>query len=178
LSHGGARHSALGAAILAACTAGSAIGADGDDLRHAVSLCAAVTKPDDRLACYDRLAGRPAAVLAAPLTPHAALSTATPVPAPTVARPPAPVEDFGLSATQKTPVTSEIQAITAAVTAVGHGSNGRVLVGLDNGESWEIEDSPDALLSVGDTVKIRRASLGSFLMVTPAKLSHRVRRIK
>lgn len=170
--------SALSAAIFAACAAGSAIAADADDLRHAVSLCAAVTKPDDRLACYDRLAGRPAAVSAAPLTPHAATPTPTPTPALTAAHTPAPVQDFGLSPQQKAPVASEIQTITATVTAFGHGSNGRVLVGLDNGESWEIEDGADALLSVGDSVKIRRASLGSFLMITPAKLSHRVRRLK
>jgi len=182
LSQGRAGRSALSAAILAACAAGSAIAADADDLRHAVSLCAAVAKPDDRLACYDKLAGRPATVSAAPLAPRAASPTSTPTPAPaptpTPARAPAPVEDFGLSPVQKAPVASEIQTITATVTAFGHGANGRVLVGLDNGESWEIEDGADALLSVGDSVKIRRASLGSFLMVTPAKLSHRVRRIK
>jgi hypothetical protein len=177
LSQGRIGYSGLSAAILAACTAASAIATDGDDLHHAVSLCAAVSKPDDRLACYDSLAGRPAAATAIPLTTtHVALPT--PAPAPMAARAPAPVEDFGLSPTQKAPVSSEIQAITATVTAFGHGSNGRVLIGLDNGESWEIEDGADALLSVGDTVKIRRASLGSFLMVTPAKLSHRVRRIK
>ncbi len=42
---------------------------------------------------------------------------------------------------------------------------------------WEYQDDPDPLLSIGDSVTIKHGTLGSFLLLTPAKLSHRVRRI-
>jgi hypothetical protein len=49
---------------------------------------------------------------------------------------------------------------------------------FDNGQTWEYEEDGDYLLAIGDSVTIRRASLGSFLLVTPSKLVHRVRRIR
>jgi hypothetical protein len=55
-------------------------------------------------------------------------------------------------------------------------SNGRPLVRLDNAQAWEL-DQADPLLSVGDKVIIRRATLGSFLLTTPTKRVHRVRRL-
>jgi hypothetical protein len=50
-------------------------------------------------------------------------------------------------------------------------------VALEGGQVWELEEA-DPLLAVGDTVTLRRAALGSFMMGTPAKRSHRARRLR
>ena len=59
---------------------------------------------------------------------------------------------------------------------LGKSASGRTTVALEGGQLWELDD-PDALLAAGDTVSISRAALGSFMMLTPAKRTHRVRRL-
>jgi hypothetical protein len=93
--------------------------------------------------------------------------------------------DFGLSKVQKeradgaaSSSPAEIKSITARVTGFRKGPSGRPRVLFDNGQTWEYEEDGDYLLAIGDSVTIRRASLGSFLLVTPSKLVHRVRRIR
>ncbi|MEA3177460.1 MAG: hypothetical protein QOI59_983 [Gammaproteobacteria bacterium] len=139
-------------------------------------------------------ANKVSATEAAPIAAPASASTAAasapaaraPAPAPafapaTVAKGPA-VEskaDFGLTAAQRRKESDEpakAQAIDGVVTGFGMSSNGRPLVRLDNAQAWEL-DQADPLLSVGDKVIIRRATLGSFLLTTPTKRVHRVRRL-
>jgi hypothetical protein len=165
-----------------------------------LARCAAISAPDARLACYDALAGRgadragtaaaPPAAVAASATPNkSALTTASAASAPSapaapsgVTAPSAPAatddpRNFGLTQTQQhaAPVgPSTIQARIAKVvdSRTGHGS-----VVLDNGQTWMMTDQDeDARLGAGDLVTIKRASLGSFLMLTPSKRSYHVRR--
>jgi hypothetical protein len=181
----------LSTAILAACAAGGALAEDPNGLTQ----CSSISNTAERLACYDRLAGRAPASKAPPSSPTAAAPAAAPVSAAPAAAAPAaatPVparastaDDFGLSKVQKERANgadssspAEIKSITARVTGFRKGSNGRPRVLLDNGQSWEYEEDGDYLLAVGDSVTIRRASLGSYLLVTPARLIHRVRRIR
>jgi hypothetical protein len=185
------RRLALSTAILAACAAGGALAEDPNGLTQ----CSNLSNTAERLACYDRLAGRASASKAPPSSPAAAAPAAPPVSAAPAAAAPAaatPVparasnaNDFGLSKVQKeradgaaSSSPAEIKSITARVTGFRKGPSGRPRVLLDNGQSWEYEEDGDYLLAVGDSVTIRRASLGSFLLVTPSKLVHRVRRIR
>jgi hypothetical protein len=185
------RRVALSTAILAACAAGGALAEDPNGLTQ----CSNLSNTAERLACYDRLAGRASASKAPPSSPAAAAPAAPPVSAAPAAAAPAaatPVparasnaNDFGLSKVQKeradgaaSSSPAEIKSITARVTGFRKGPSGRPRVLLDNGQSWEYEEDGDYLLAVGDSVTIRRASLGSFLLVTPSKLVHRVRRIR
>ena len=71
----------------------------------------------------------------------------------------------------------EIKSVTAKVAGFGRSPDHRTQVTLDNGQIWEYQDDPDPLLSIGDSVTIKHATLGSFLLITPAKHSHRVRRM-
>jgi hypothetical protein len=181
----------LSTAILAACAAGGALAEDPNGLTQ----CSSISNTAERLACYDRLAGRAPASKAPPSSPTAAAPAAAPVSAAPAAAAPAaatPVparastaDDFGLSKVQKERANgadssspAEIKSITARVTGFRKGPSGRPRVLLDNGQSWEYEEDGDYLLAVGDSVTIRRASLGSYLLVTPARLIHRVRRIR
>jgi hypothetical protein len=198
-----AKRFALSTAILATCAAGGAPAKD-TDVRYALAPCVDISSAADRLACYDKLAGRvsapkalaasPSAAAPAPAAPAAASpAAASPAPAApaavtSVAAAPAPTaapteEDFGRSKVRmvrkaaSSGAPPEIKSITAKVAAFGRSPNGRSRVTLDNGQIWEYQDDPDPLLSVGDSVTIKRARLGSFLLQTPAKLSHRVSRI-
>jgi hypothetical protein len=100
-------------------------------------------------------------------------------PSSTVAPPaPAPKEAFGLYAVEH-PVApkSATDSITAKVVGLGLGANGRQTVSLEGGPLWELDGS-DALLADGDSVTIKRAALGSYLLTTPAGRTHRVRRLR
>jgi hypothetical protein len=191
-----AKRFALSTAILAACAAGGAAAED-TDVHKVLAPCTGISSSADRLACYDKLAGRvsapqaqrPPAAAEAPVSAAAAPASATAAPAAAapVAAAAAPaaaptVEDFGLSKVQVAASSGarpppKIKSITAKVAGFGRSPNRRTQITLDNGQVWEYQDDPDSLLSVGDSVTIERATLGSFLLVTPTKLSHRVRRI-
>jgi hypothetical protein len=194
-----AKRFALSTAILATCAAGGALAED-TAVRNALAPCIGISSSADRLACYDQLAGRvsapkalaaspsaaaPSAAAPAPAPSAASPSAAAPAPAASVAAAPAPAaapteEDFGRSKVRKAAVSGappEIKSITAKVAGFGRSPNGRTQVTLDNGQIWEYQDDPDPLLSIGDSVTIKRATLGSFILATPAKVSHRVSRI-
>jgi hypothetical protein len=154
--------------------------------QSALHACAVIATASERLACYDQLAGRPAqnsgmaaapAPASAPVAPLAGAPVAAPA-APTAAAAaaaPPPPASFGLySAEHPLPPLAPTQQ--AHVVSTGTSAGGRMTVTLDTGGLWELEDG-DPLLAVGDMVTLRRASLGSFMMDTPSKRSHRVRRL-
>jgi hypothetical protein len=193
-----AKRFALSIAFLAACAVCACGGARAEDidLHKALSPCSGISSSADRLACYDKLAGRVSepkarpSVAASPPAPAAAVAAApaAPVaaaPAASVAAAPAPAaapteEDFGRSKVQKAARSSsppEIKSITAKVAGFGRSPNQRTQITLDNGQIWEYQDDPDPLLSIGDSVTVKHGTLGSFLLLTPAKHSHRVSRV-
>jgi len=141
--------------------------------------CAALDDPAARLACFDAAFPRPPR--AAP--PH----TMPPNPAKAAVATEEPASDarkFGLSDAQKDaidpkPAPPPLAATTAAVKTVRQLPSGYLLIGLDNDQVWQqTEIDPNVRLQPGDRVTIRRASLGSFLLVTPAHFSTRVRRLQ
>jgi hypothetical protein len=145
--------------------------------------CATIADDSARLACYDEAFGRPAGAGSAnPAAPAAA------APAAAVAVDPAAKarEDFGLSEAAKqarepsqdrpvvpTSVTGKVVQLTRSALT------GEATVTLDNGQVWtEVEAYSGIVLRKGDVVTIRKASLGSFLLVTPRNVATRVRRLK
>ncbi|MGH8138403.1 MAG: hypothetical protein ACREVV_09440 [Steroidobacteraceae bacterium] len=180
-----------------------------------LNACAAIAGQAERLACYDKLAGRaatpaapstahepavpPAATTqpsaAAPALPSAAAATppsAAPPPstqtpsspsaaAPAPAAPPVavvPKEAFGLYKKEH-PVlaTSETDSITGKVVGITYDPYGRETISLEGGPLWQLDGS-DALLASGDSVTIKRAAFGSYVMTTSTGRSHRVRRLR
>lgn len=163
-----------------------------------MARCAAITEPGARLACFDALAaatanrGEPArGQPAAPLLATAPTTTASaPAPAATVA-PTAPtaaaapaaatagdVRTFGFSPAQLQPISSAPSSIKAHVAAIALGL-GRPTIVLDNGQSWAFsEPLDDPRLGPGATVTIKRAALGSFLLMTASQHAYHVHRIQ
>lgn len=89
-----------------------------------------------------------------------------------------PREAFGLYK-EEHPVLakSEIKAITAIVAGISYDPYGRETISLDEGALWQLDGS-DALLASGDSVTIKRAALGSYVLTTSTGRTHRVRRLR
>lgn len=140
--------------------------------------CASVADDKSRLACYDAAFGRSdKSSGGAVVTPR--------LPSLDAAVPPAQkaVNDFGLTETdrrardQSTEVVP--QNISGSVAVIGHRPAGEAVVTLDNGQVWtQIEAGTRLKLTTGDAVTIRKASLGSYMLVTPSGIAVRVRRVK
>jgi hypothetical protein len=185
------RRTALALAIAAALAAvGTARAAGGP--QEDLAACGAIADPTERLACYDRVAGRPATPVApaagvpkaAPAAPQSvAPAQAAAVPA-QAATPPAQAQGAAAAASfgsyrVEHPV-SQVQVaetLTAHVSAMGKTIDGQPTVTLEGGALWLL-DEVDPLLAVGDTVTIKRGVLGSFLLETATRRVHHVRRIR
>jgi hypothetical protein len=146
--------------------------------------CASVGDDAQRLSCYDAAFGKPGRVAEAPAPPAAARPPA-PMAAPAVATVPGDARTAAAEKQRKRDAkkareaASKPVAVTAAVAAVRRTRDGRIEATLQNGAVWtQIE--PDSLIEVreGDTVTIRPALLGSFLLVTKSGTTTRVRRTK
>jgi hypothetical protein len=122
-----------------------------------LARCAGIASGDERLACYD--------ALAAPAPARSQDSHAS-------------TQAFGLTkpVARATPEGPEL--ITALVLKVNDAglSGGAVSVQLDNGQTWII-DASDVQLRRGDPVTVKRAALGSFLLIS-GKRSYRVKRME
>ena len=173
--------------------------APGTELDH----CVAIASSEARLACYDKLAGRsadgtgtrampaptpaassaPAREIPPAVGPSAVAATATTAPAPSIAAaaepdPAVAAQNFGLSSAQLRSAPHGPQSIEARITQVGVDRGLRSYAVLDNGQTWLSTDGSMELDS-GENVTIKRAALGSFMLVsTTSKHSYHVRRIR
>jgi|KBSMisStandDraft_5_1062788.scaffolds.fasta_scaffold21728_3 hypothetical protein len=133
-----------------------------DDAQHP---CAHLRNDTERLACYDQAFGKPAA---------AAAATAA-----------APQEQFGFTEkelarnTGQSAVSAAAESVTAAITSLVRRHDGKFVVTLDNAQVWaQSEFNSQADVEIGDSVTVRRGALGSYLLVTKAKIGTRVKRVK
>jgi hypothetical protein len=159
------------ASAVPATAAMAATAPSGDEMAR----CASIQAPDSRLSCYDALAHRPPDKLSAAVVKAA--PPAAPASSATVAAVAADPQNFGLTAVQQHTADLGPKSETAHISIVSSDQSGRTFVVLDSGQTWTVMDS-DGRLSGGDAVTIKRAALGSFLMLTPSNHSYRVRRVK
>lgn len=154
--------------------------------QSALQACAGIAAGTDRLVCYDRLAGRtvPGAGAQATASPSAAAPASSTAPVTAAALAPAapaapPKESFGLYEAEhpKPSPASVAVSLEARVVALGKSASGRTTASLEGGAVWQLDDA-DPLLAVGETVTITRAAFGSYIMHTPARRTHRVRRLR
>lgn len=165
-------------------------------LSEGLSRCAVITASDARLACYDALAQRPAGASSAAPTPAAApvasaqasalaasaqastVPAAAPVGDAALAAAARDPKNFGLSAVQQHVADLGPKSIAARIDTIHTDPVGRTSVVLDSGQTWTLVEGDDGRLSSGDSVTIKRASLGSFLLTSPSNHTYRVRRVK
>lgn len=141
-------HSTVSIGLVAFGLLGSVIGAGADN--SALSACRAV--PDDaaRLACYDVLADAPTAPAATP---------------------PSPETLFGRDAVQSDEIVrqaagiDQLDELQLRVVSARADPLGKAVLAFDNGQVWAQLDSPPARIKPGEDVRIRRAALGSYLLL-------------
>jgi hypothetical protein len=177
-----ARRLILGTGIVG-FTLSAAGGASSADRAADVARCATITAPDERLACYDALgcagivaADQRLACYDALAEPKRSGPRTAPADAARPASSDSDAKSFGLSKSQLPATPEGPKLINARVTQVTVDRLGNVRMLLDNGQSWTFND-PDALLKPGDSVTIRRAALGSFLL-TAGRRSYRAQRLE
>jgi hypothetical protein len=176
---------AMALILAAAAITATAATSDSDMLR-----CAAIAARDARLDCYDALthqlsnkAAAPAAVQipATPPAPAPARAPASDSPASTQAPAAAVVasdpKNFGLTAAQQHTLDLGPQMITANISILSSNQKGETVVMLDNGQTWSLTDN-DGWLATGQAVRIKKAAMGSYLMLIPSNHSYHVRRLK
>lgn len=157
--------------------------ASAQDLSAALASCRAEKDDALRLACYDREVaklGQPASVTAAPAAAAPAAA------APQAAAPKSPEEQFGYRGAiareerdRDVQETRALSELVATVTGISTRGDGTLVMTLDNGQVWA-QNRPDAFfrIKVGEQVKIEPATLGSYLLISPAKRTARVTRLK
>lgn len=127
--------------------------------------CTPIADDVRRLACFD-------AVFRAPVASEAPQAATT------------PEAEFGLSGQQKDKrraVVRETDRIRSLVTAVVPDQPGKPSFTLENGQHWIQTEATDwPAIKTGETLEIRRASLGSFLASVPGsgRPAVRVRRLE
>lgn len=96
-----------------------------------------------------------------------------------------PEADFGLTEAAKRAREPEEsreklpESISGTVAKIGRQPAGELIVTLDNGQVWtQVQVDARARIAVGDTVTIKKAALGSHLLVTASRYATRVRRVK
>lgn len=156
----------------------------------ALRACRGIADDARRLACYDALAGAPDTKPAS--TPQSPTTSAVAAPAPaaaaaTPANPsaPSPEELFGRDAAQSGEIIRQaagipqLDRLRTRITAVAEDPAGKAIVTMANGQVWNQIDRPPARLAPGEEIEIRRAAMGSFLLVRDAGgRGIRVRRIR
>jgi hypothetical protein len=98
---------------------------------------------------------------------------------PAPAAPSANLDDpanFGLTRHQLKAVPAGPDSVKATVSQITEDRLNNVYLVLDNGQTWGFIE-PDPRVRPGDSVTIKRAALGSFLMTTPSRRSYRVERL-
>jgi hypothetical protein len=119
----------------------------------------------------------------APAIPAPAAATSVPASTGNAASSAAPVDDpqnFGFTRAQvqahsQSPPPPGLQSIQVHLTNVLTDRQGNGYVLLDNGQIWTYQGD-DGRMRPGETVTIKRASLGSYIMVTQSKRSYHVTR--
>ncbi len=120
--------------------------------------CRSVAAAQARLACYDQAADQ------ALLRAGRAVPPLPPAPATD------PTELFGLPPDEVRRRAEEQlglptpDVIEARVSSVSRLPTGKVQVQLDNGQRWQQIDTTASALKPGDAVRIRRGSIGSYLL--------------
>lgn len=121
--------------------------------------CAAVVDSTARLACYDAEYPPSAEVVAATADRQ--------------------VREFGQNGQRRTKAEEGPDRLEARVTSLAYRSDGARTVDLDSGQQWLItEPASRGHFSQGDRVILRKAALGSYMLVTPAGVALRARRIR
>jgi hypothetical protein len=170
-------------AVAAVLCIGTATGAE--DIGAAVRACRAEADDAQRLACYDRAAGRAKAAESS-ASSQAAAAPAASAPVAGTAASAKREDDFGRERQlayeedqKREEATRAVGELQASISGIETRMDGLMTFTLDNGQVWR-QVRPDSRFSIkdGDAIRIQPGSLGSFILSGPTKKSTRVTRVK
>jgi hypothetical protein len=174
--------------LLATAVSFFAQGAAADEsIEDRFAACAAMTDEAARLNCFDRAADdlKPPVVVAEPPAPEPAAApvpAAAPAPAAAAKAPTEPLAMFGMNpelASKQEPEKVELTQISAVVVEITKRTRGERVMTLDNGQVWTEKGAESYFrVKVGDTVVIKKISMGGYRMVGRGNRASAVRRIK
>jgi hypothetical protein len=168
-------------ALAAIALSMSALCAAAASLADQVRSCAAERTDSARLACFDRLAAAVAKTedRASPGRPIATAPGASATPSASRPSAPSPEAEFGIRGGPLAEHAPRVKEIAGTVAKIGRLPRGRLMITLDNGQTWEQNEPVDYFpLAVGDHVRIRAAALGSYMLYAPFKRATRVSRVR
>ncbi|HWW65129.1 MAG TPA: hypothetical protein VNZ43_10250 [Sphingomonadaceae bacterium] len=162
--------------------AGPALAQGGDSARlQAIEACGSIADKSDRLACYDS-AARPAAAPAVPAPARTAPATSA---SRTSTASAAPVGDsFGSEMVENRRPLAEraqpVEEIRAEVVSATDNGVGHWTIALKDGARWQMTERGVNFLPPrpGETIRIRRGALGSYLMHVRHQPAVRVTRLR
>ncbi len=138
--------------------------------------CAEIETDTQRLACYDQLFGAPArtkqaeSAVTAPATASALAALGE-----------NDRRDFGLSEADKrrnVNLPTAPDSISVTIQSVSRRPTGEQIFKTEDGQVWvEVEPSSQLRVQPGETVTIRKAALGSYVLVTSKRAGAKVRRL-
>jgi hypothetical protein len=143
------------------------------EVPDALRACAAEKDDGARLACYDREMARALAAVPTSATTKPLVATLS------------PEERFGFRGELAREVeerakegSPDLERLVSKISALSRKPTGELVMTLENGQVWIERAGTSAGVKVGDSVSIRPASLGSFLMTGPSGRAARVSRIR
>lgn len=149
-------------------------------LAEGLAKCRVIAQPDNRLACFDALAGPPAGSgrWGAPRAGEGGTGSAnTAAAAPAAVAATSPERAFGLEQAN----ANRLEAIESSIVGPFEGWKARQRLRLANGQLWEITDGSSAFyLTIRDPkVKITRGAIGGFFMeIESVNQKPRVKRVE
>jgi hypothetical protein len=150
------------------------------DAKGPGQACVSISDPAERLACFDAAYARPAQAGPAPTRADAAATVAGDE---ALAR--KGVSEFGMSEAARRaqdPGKADLRdpsRLEGRVARVGARPRGEMILTLDNGQVWvQTETDSRARVKEGDSVTIRKAALGSYMLITENGVATRVRRVE
>ena len=159
-------------------------------LPPSVAACASEKDSLARLVCFDREVAK-YSQLSTSVAPKPATPSVPEPPAPAVATTPRvsaspSTDEFGVSgdlarkrAAAKGEDVAAVKELRAAVTKISSRPFGELILELDNGQVWQQNEKKSTfIIKVGDTVVIKPAKFGSFMLSTEDGATSRVHRTR
>ncbi|WKE65543.1 hypothetical protein PVT67_18050 [Gallaecimonas kandeliae] len=129
------------------------------NIQDKLAQCAQLSDDGLRLACFDALAKQARSqgdMAVAPVTSAEEQALQRPK---VVAETHDPVASFGME--QQVEKKHELDSIKAVVVKINKDPYGKLILVLDNGQTWKQGDSGYSGIKTGDTVKLEKGALGA-----------------
>lgn len=149
------------------------------DLVLALTDCSKISQANERLACFDKLAGNLAKNNVKLLSTAIVLNEPVAKTEPAKSKAAKKVDDFSKQHLKKTKQEQGLDSITAKISKLDKLIRGQWVIYLENEQKWQQKDNANIKLSIGDTVLLKKGSMGAvYLYKAGHHRNIRVKRLK